>query len=294
MRVLVTGAGGFAGGHIARRLAEGGHDVLALTRASPVEPPADPPASRRFAVLRSALDGVPEAAALPRGIDAVVHTAATSIWHGITVERMIADNVLATQRLVRHALDTRVKAFVFCSSISAFGVISAPVVDESTPTVDPDAYGATKIIGEQLLRDVAGALPSLAVRLPAVIGRGSKRNWPSECLRKLQGGEPLSFFNPQAPFNNLVHEADLARLVASALERGLEGYDDVVVAADGRITVGEAVDTLAAATGSRSRIAPTQANRHAFLIDASKARRRFGWQPMDVRAALQRFAAENA
>ena len=41
MRILVTGAGGFAGGHVARRLAEVGHEVLALTRTSPVEPPAD-------------------------------------------------------------------------------------------------------------------------------------------------------------------------------------------------------------------------------------------------------------
>ena len=77
--------------------------------------------------------------------------------------------------------------------------------------------GITKLIGEKLLEESAGALPSLSIRLPAVIGRGSKRNWPSEALRKLKAGEPLDYFNPDAPFNNVVHERDLAALVTAAL-----------------------------------------------------------------------------
>ena len=98
--------------------------------------------------------------------------------------------------------------------------------DGSRAVVNVDAYGLTKLLGEKLLQESAGALPSLSIRLPAVIGRGSKRNWPSEALRKLKAGEPLDYFNPDAPFNNVVHERDVAALVGAALQRGLGGSGD--------------------------------------------------------------------
>jgi len=291
MRVLVTGAGGFAGGHIARRLAAAGFDVIAATRSSTVEPPADPSAARRFKIATLALEN---RATLPRSIDAVVHAAATSPWAGITVEQMIADNVIATRGLIQHALEVQAKAFVLCSSVSVFGTISAPVLTEAAPVVDPGTYGATKLLAEQMLADVGRELPSLAIRLPAVVGRGSKRNWPSECLRKLVAGEPLAFFNPNAPFNNVVHEMDLAALAMSALISPPRGCDMVLAAAGGCITVGEAVQLLAEASGSSSPVTSTAQPRHAFLIDASKAGRLHGFAPISVAETLRRFVADDA
>jgi nucleoside-diphosphate-sugar epimerase len=290
VRVLVTGAGGFLGGHLARRLAEAGFDVIAVSRNSQVEPPRSAAAAQRFRTLSVDLA---RRLSLP-DCEAIVHAAATSPWTGSGVDQLLTDNVEATQALARHALSVKASAFIFFSSMSAFGGIRAPVVTETEPPVNPDAYGLTKLLGEKLLQDVADALPSLSIRLPAVIGRGSRRNWPSEALRKLRTNEPLTYFNPQAAFNNAVHERDLAALLAEILARGLAGAELIVVGSTGRTTISEVVELLIEGTQSRSSVTVEKNERPAFLIDSGKAQRLYGFAPMEILTALRLFISDNA
>jgi UDP-glucose 4-epimerase len=289
VRVLVTGSGGFLGGHIARRLAETGFEVVALTRNSSIVPPTAAAAARRFTAAAADL----VSGSLPGSIDAVVHAAATSAWTGISLNQMLSDNVLAMQAIVRHAESVKASAFVFFSSVSAFGTVQTPLLTEAEPAINVDPYGATKLLGEMLLKDVSGTLPSLSIRLPAVIGRGSKRNWPSECLRKLKAGDPLEIFNPGTPFNNVVHERDVAALVIQALRKGLNEAEMVVAGSTGKTTIARAVDLLRQDTDSKSTVTVAERDRPGFLLDVSKAVRLFGFAPMNVETALHQFVIDN-
>ena len=125
------------------------------------------------------------------------------------------------------------------------------------------------------------------------MGRGSRRNWPSECLRKLRTSEPLEFFNPEGPYNNIVHERDMAAFVAGVLERGLSGSEMIVVGSAGETTIAGAVSLLVQATSSRSRVSVVTPKRPAFLIDSSKAGRQFGYAPMNVENALRQFVDDD-
>ncbi|MCC6471353.1 MAG: NAD(P)-dependent oxidoreductase [Alphaproteobacteria bacterium] len=283
MKVLVTGAGGFLGRHLAVDLARQGLDVLAAYRNAPPEGLANP----------ARLD-LATAGELPGGIEAVVHAAATSAWAGVPADAMARDNVEATRRLIALATKAGAKRFVFCSSMSAFGDIKSGAVDESTPVADPDVYGMTKLIGEALLSEAAPGLSGLALRLPAVVGPGAKRNFLAEAARKMTSGQDVSIFNPDAPFNNAVHCADLGALVGGVLRRGWQGYDMLVLGAAGMTTIRGAVERLQARLGSRSTIVVRAARKGAFTLDSARAIQRFGYRPMEIGAMLDRYADEES
>ena len=77
MKVLVTGGTGFVGLNVVERLAEGGHDVIALGHAAPPWPLSEPARSRSETVIEDvqALDRL-ERMLTGRRIEAIVHAAA--------------------------------------------------------------------------------------------------------------------------------------------------------------------------------------------------------------------------
>ena len=168
MKILVTGATGFVGSHIAERLAADGHDVRVLLRAT---------SSRRF------LEGVPfeavegdltDAASLgpaARGVDAVIHAAglvkARSVREFQAVNAQGTGNLLAAVEREAPGL-TR---FVYVSSIAAHGPSpgGAPRPLDAAPA-PVSVYGRAKAEGEALVRRSPLADRAVMLRLPGVYG----------------------------------------------------------------------------------------------------------------------------
>src|SRR5262249_7964658 len=96
-----------------------------------------------------------------------------------------------------------------------------------------------------------------------------------------------------APFNNAVHERDIAALVGAALQRGLSGAEMVVVGAAGRTTVAQAVQVLVDATGSPPPVPAQSRDPPAFLLDSGQTQRLYGFAPMEILAALRQFVSDN-
>lgn len=233
---------------------------------------------------------------LPKGIDAVVHAAATSPVPGAAVNatRLVADNIDLTRRLVDEARAAGISCFVFLSSMSVYGDIGVPVVDESTPQVNLDLYGLTKRVGEALLEANCGSMAGLAIRLPAVIGRGAARHWLAAAARRLALHQDVSVFHPAAPFNNAVHVTDLAELVCRAIEGAAGGYEVVNVASGGHMPVLEALKLLSHALASRSRILEVASARPSFTVSIDRAAARLGFAPMPIAAALALYGRDLA
>ncbi|MBV9863521.1 MAG: NAD(P)-dependent oxidoreductase [Alphaproteobacteria bacterium] len=287
MRVLVTGAAGFLGGHVARDLARDGFDIIAMRRTA-----------HRAAELWSAprvefvaADPARSTRELPSRIDAVLHFAASSPAPGITADALVRDNVALTQSLIGYARAAGAGLFVFASSLSYYGLIEAREVDETAPRRDPDLYGVTKYVGESLLRDCAAILPSLALRLPGVIGRGARRNFLSQTLRRLLAHEPVTAFNPDAPFNNAAYASDLSAFAGRLLRSRLAGFDAATLGARGMTTVAGAIERMRQRAGSRSVVEFRAADRNSFTVSSARAIARYGYDPMEIGDMLDRYVA---
>ena len=289
MDVLVTGAGGFSGSHLVPALLARGHKVIAVTGRTRgrLEPDLDGNAS-----LTVVAGDLSRPLHFPGRVDAVVHAAARSPARGVSNADLVRDNSLATKRLIDYAREAQAKTFIYLSSLSIYGDITGPVVDEETPIANPDEYGVTKYAGETMLRETP--LRSLSIRLPGVIGPRSVRNWLTSVMEAAKSGRAIAIYNPQQPFNNAIHINDLCELTAGVLAADeWSGHDAVTVGAAGMTKVRRAVEILIQAFRSASLIEVKPAQKGAFTISSERACRRYGYRPMDIEKMLVRFAAEN-
>ena len=165
MHVLVTGSAGFIGPFLIRKLAERGHTVRGVDRAtmdglplatSVVGDLANPEVSREAV----------------RGVERIYHLAAARGDWGISEEKYYHDNVKATQSLIEAGRKAGIRDWIFYSTVSTMGSSDVPL-DEGAELQSKIPYGRTKAQAERLFQTLAAEDPGcriLVVRPSAVYG----------------------------------------------------------------------------------------------------------------------------
>jgi nucleoside-diphosphate-sugar epimerase len=192
MTVLVTGASGFVGGAVVRRLVADGCTTWAGVRT-----PADLPSDVRQ-ILVGSLGPDTDWRPAVVGADAVVHAAARVHVMRETSGDPLAEfrraNVAGTMALARQAAESGVRRFVFISSIkvNGEGTDAGHPYTSDTPPAPVDPYGISKHEAEQQLLALStetGMAVSI-IRPVLVYGPGVKGNFRS-LMRAIERGLPL-------------------------------------------------------------------------------------------------------
>ena len=173
MRILVTGGAGYIGSHTVLELLEAGYDVLIVDNFVNSKPAA---LNRLRQLTDKTFDfeeaDLTDAAATNEifsryAIDAVIHFAGLKAV-GESVQKPLAyyrNNLLSTLNLLIAMKEHGVTQFVFSSSATVYGdPVSVPIREDFALSAT-NPYGRTKLMIEEMLRDVAFADPALRVCL---------------------------------------------------------------------------------------------------------------------------------
>jgi dihydroflavonol-4-reductase len=247
VRVFITGATGFVGGHVARQYAAEGACLRLLTRQTSrldsltgIDAEMVKGDLREPEKLRSALSGC----------DALVHVAADYRLWVRDPEQMYAANVDGTRELLKLAREVGIKRVVYTSSVATMGFkADGTIVNEDTPVALADMIGhykRSKFLGElEAIRAAKAGQHVMILNPTTPIGPGDAKPTPT-------GRIIVDFLNRKFPAYvdtglNLVDVAEVARMHLVALERGTPG--ERYILGGENLTLKQILDRMSAITG---------------------------------------------
>ena len=221
-QILVTGAGGFIGGAVARLLAAGpGFAVRGATRDGRATSAGVTPCKL------DVCDGRGLAATL-KSVDSVVHCAVGG--RQTTVE--------GTRQLLRSAREAGVRRFIHFSSIAVYGEREG-VVEETADLVSPEGQGYAhwKVAAEAICRDAARAGTEVVILRPAIVYGPGSLQWTIRPARRLRGGRWGALGEMGRGTCNAVHVDDVAAACLAAIRAPARAASGEAFNISGRETI---------------------------------------------------------
>jgi len=305
MRVLVTGAFGFVGTAVVRRLVDDGHTVVALTHRPEG---AELPPTAAAEVVHADVRSFEVMAALAMEVDGVCHLAAlTQVRQSFArPSEYFSVNAAGTGVLVsalQHAAaQGQTTRLVLASTAAVYGQPAESLISESVAPVPMNPYGASKLAAERMALSAVGDGIGVGVTVlrafnvaGAVDGRTDTdltRIIP-KAVAVARGVAPILEVNGDgSAVRDYVHVDDLARAFVLALEHCAPGRGAVYNVGATGASVAEVVEAVARVSGSAPAVKhlPPKPEAARVLADTTLIRAELGWSP--GRSSLDEIVAD--
>lgn len=271
---LVTGVAGFIGSHVADHLIQKGYKVIGVDDLSGGFEEIVPEGVDFYQGSITDVEFV-ESIFEDNSVDYIYHIAAYAA-EGLShfIRRFnYKNNLIGSVNLINEAVKSKVKCFVFTSSIAVYGPGQTPMTEETKPLPE-DPYGVSKYAVELDLEaakrmfnldyiifrphNVYGSRQNIADRYRNVIGI---------FMNQVMNEQPMSVFGDGLQTRAFSHVDDVAPVIARSVEIP-QAYNEVFnVGADIPYTVLELADEVAKAFGVSTKVKHLDARKevvHAY------------------------------
>jgi nucleoside-diphosphate-sugar epimerase len=298
MNLLVTGANGFIGRALCKKMLADGWQVRVAVRGA-----------TQMTALSSRVEGMQVGDIGPdtdwskalNGVDAVVHLAArVHVMDDSASDSLVAFrwvNVKGTERLAQQAVAANVRRFFFMSSVKANGEERAQPYTERDMPMPLDPYGISKWEAEQKLHKVAKetGMELVVLRPPLVYGPGVKANF-LRLLKVVDRGIPLPFANVNN-LRSLIYLENLLDALVACITHPKAAGQTFLVSDNMDLSTPELIRLMVEAMGRKARlfsfpprmlkiigkITGRSSEIHRLIeslcVDSSKIRTMLGWNP---------------
>ncbi len=303
MKVLVTGGAGYIGSHVVRQLAQAGHDIVVFDNLS---------TGYRWAVTAGELvvgDLADESAVndlfSEHRFEAVLHFAANIVVPESVANplKYYSNNTRNTLNLLKAIERHQVPYVVFSSTAAVYGMPEQTVLTEDLPLAPINPYGASKMMSERMIMDLAAASDLNYVILryfnvaganpDGLLGQATPEathliKVACECVTGQRDG--MSVFGTDygtrdgTCVRDYIHVEDLAKAHVMALDYMARGGESKVLNCGyGRgFTVREVIDVVKQQSGVDFPVAETErraGDPEALMADNSRIKAVLGWTP---------------
>jgi UDP-glucose 4-epimerase len=312
--VLVTGGAGYIGSHVVRQLSEAGRRVVVFDNLSTGF--ADALIHGEELIRADLADQAAiEAAVARHGIRTVMHFAASIVApESVALPlKYYKNNAANSMNLLDACVRAGVERFIFSSTAAVYGIPANGIAGEDSPTLPINPYGSSKLMIEQVLRDVATAhgLRYVALRYFNVAGadpqaRMGQRTPEATHLIKVSCEAALGLRKEVSIFGtdyatpdgtgirDYIHVEDLAAAHLDALKYlEAKGGSTTLNVGYGRgSSVKEAIEIARAVTGVKFPVreaARRPGDPPTLIAKADRIRRVLGWTPRydDLRTIIE-------
>lgn len=223
MNYLITGATGFIGPWLVKRLVSEGHSCRCLVRS--MKAAKDISVLRNVELIEGDITDKRSLKNIAASMDGLFHLATLGHVHNFKAPEGVFEdvNVAGTKNIINEAMNGGVKKIVHCSSVAAMGICGDIPANEESRCRPHHPYGLSKLHAEELIRKLFNEqdLPAVVVRFSMVYGPGDWR----DMLRivKLVKGRIIPRIGSRPKLTPLIHVDDAVEGLLLAMQKGRQG-----------------------------------------------------------------------
>ena len=286
MKVIVTGVGGFVGSAVAEKLSKN-HKVYGIYRKRK----PNIKESKNLKFIKSnlkTLDG------LPTRCDYIFHAASETPNNSKSNDQIMKSNLTSMKNLIDYSIYSKCKFFLFCSSMSVYGINNQQFISEKSKFIKPNQYGLSKIRCEKLLHDFClkdSNLKGLSIRFPGIVGKNSEKNFLSNVLKKILKNQQISVYNKNSAFNNIIHVDDIASFANYWFLKKNRSYNMFNVASNRPMSLNSIVKFMMKEVNKKVCIKSNFEGKKPFIIKTEYAKK-CNFKIRSTRSSLLKFVTD--